>query len=283
MSKFEKGFSLVELMVVIAIIAILAAVAVPMYANHVIKAKIGSEIVKLGAIKAMAGEYTSFNNGNVDYTSINLGDLPDDVTIGDNGVLLLNTSNIVENSSISLVPTVTSGSMLWNCSTQGLTSSQIPSTCQLADSASNSSELNVIDSSEYLSNNFDTNLLENNNSYNGAYSISCAWGSASCYSYGDDQSVYDDEDEFESTIYPGATTGETADDDLSNAQHIKANPDTGITYTNDSQNISETFTSLDDIDNSNLSEEQKQSVYTTIDVMKSTDRFCGSNSSFFAC
>ncbi len=67
----EKGFTLIELMIVIAIIGILAAVAVPQYQNYTRKAKAIEARTMLGAIRTNQEE---FNGRNDSYTTI-LADL----------------------------------------------------------------------------------------------------------------------------------------------------------------------------------------------------------------
>ena len=49
--SIQKGFTLIELMIVVAIIGILAAVAIPQYKNYTIKAKLGNSLTAVDTVK----------------------------------------------------------------------------------------------------------------------------------------------------------------------------------------------------------------------------------------
>jgi len=73
----KKGFTLIELMIVVAIIGILAAVAIPAYSDYTKKAKLSEVTNAMGAVMSAFQNYVAesgqcpFNDGNIDLSVIN--------------------------------------------------------------------------------------------------------------------------------------------------------------------------------------------------------------------
>jgi type IV pilus assembly protein PilA len=51
-NKLHKGFTLIELMIVVAIIAILAAIAIPQYQSYAIRSKVSEALSDVGPVKS---------------------------------------------------------------------------------------------------------------------------------------------------------------------------------------------------------------------------------------
>ncbi|MGU5631581.1 pilin [Aeromonas caviae] len=73
--KRQSGFTLIELMIVVAIVAILAAIALPAYQNYAKKAKMTELVAAVGALKTTAEVCVQTGTGCVSYKSGTLGNV----------------------------------------------------------------------------------------------------------------------------------------------------------------------------------------------------------------
>jgi type IV pilus assembly protein PilA len=59
MKRLQQGFTLIELMIVVAIVGILAAIALPAYQDYVIRSKMAEAVAATAACKTSVQEYAS--------------------------------------------------------------------------------------------------------------------------------------------------------------------------------------------------------------------------------
>ena len=132
----QKGFTLIELMIVIAIIGILAAVALPAYQDYTIRAKASELVLASSAAKNVISEYVLINNTLTVPTSVNIQSINQGMV---SSLYWSGTYIVVEGSTTNLGTAVTlwmkpSGTpatgVLWICQAGGAGTSYLPSSCQ---------------------------------------------------------------------------------------------------------------------------------------------------------
>jgi type IV pilus assembly protein PilA len=142
MKKVQQGFTLIELMIVVAIIGILAAIAIPAYQDYTIRAQVSEGINLAAGAKASISEYymdkgvlpgTQDEAGLAAATDIN-GSYT--TSVAWNGTVITVTygeqaNNAILNQALTLVPSTSGpGSLEWNCLRTSLAAKHVPSACR---------------------------------------------------------------------------------------------------------------------------------------------------------
>ncbi len=139
MKRVQQGFTLIELMIVVAIIGILAAVALPAYQDYTTRAKVSEVVIMASPAKLAVAESSSSLGGLSLVTASNSGYAFPGATKYVSGVAITDTSGIVTVTSIvpgaggtiTLTPSdVGSGQLRWLCASPDIAAKYLPSECR---------------------------------------------------------------------------------------------------------------------------------------------------------
>ena len=134
--SLQKGFTLIELMIVVAIIGILAAVALPAYQDYTVRAKVTEVILAASSAKTSISEAASTYSGLPGTASVAIGNQTSKYVSGVvwDGTIVTATATgdaAITGSTVTLTPTyvTATGQVTWVCAGTILAKYR-PSSCQ---------------------------------------------------------------------------------------------------------------------------------------------------------
>ena len=142
MKSMQKGFTLIELMIVVAIIAILAAIAIPAYQDYLIRTQASEGVTMMDGAKVGVTEFFA-NTGRLPVANSSAG-LAGATSISGKYVLsvdaaggkIVSTFNsteankAIQGKTIELSPATVNGIVIWTCHPGTTPLKYVPTTCR---------------------------------------------------------------------------------------------------------------------------------------------------------
>ena len=143
MKKMQKGFTLIELMIVVAIIAILAAIAIPAYQDYLVRTQVSEGAVLADGAKTAVAEFYS-NTGHFPLNNASAG-LASAASISGKYVSSVTqvsglitsayggpkaSSQIPTSSTLLISAVPNAGSISWVCKTTTINAKYLPTSCR---------------------------------------------------------------------------------------------------------------------------------------------------------
>ncbi|MBI4756362.1 MAG: pilin [Betaproteobacteria bacterium] len=137
MQQAQKGFTLIELMIVVAIIGILAAIALPAYQDYTKRTHVSEGLQLAGGAKAAVTEYQASQgafpttNAMAGIAGTITGNAVTSVAVGTSGAITITYNSKVTNAAtLIMTPTANAGNVSWDCTGGSVDDKYRPSNCR---------------------------------------------------------------------------------------------------------------------------------------------------------
>ena len=141
MRRAQEGFTLIELMIVVAIIGVLATVALPAYQTFSIRAQVSEGLNLTGPVTRAVAEY-HMDNGDfpadntaaaVEAPGAYRGGYVISITVNGAAIDIMYGNRAhaeIRGRIVTLTGVVNNGSFQWNCSSAAIRDAYLPATCR---------------------------------------------------------------------------------------------------------------------------------------------------------